>query len=144
MVFSLPPSFSVRCTLLIFFPLIWVFLLSCKHLSHLSILFKIQESFLCNVQWKAIMLQNIRDGFVMSGTVKSCCLLKSLVNGAKGMIWLLNKASVRSPSPPQNSPRWERDSGSGWKSFFPLKDCGGSVKPCFWVLLARQKQYLQR
>lgn len=32
------------------------------------------------------MLENIRDGFVMSDGVKSCRVLQSSVNEAKGMI----------------------------------------------------------
>lgn len=32
------------------------------------------------------MLENIRDGIVMSGSAKSSCVLKSSVNEAKGVI----------------------------------------------------------
>lgn len=63
------------------------------------------------------MLENIRDGFVMSDAVKSRCVLKSAVNEAEGTIWQLNKASARLPSPPRNSLRRERDPGGGWKYF---------------------------
>ena len=73
-----------------------------------------RDIFLCNVQWKAIMLENIRVGFVVS--VKSCCVLKSSRNEAEGMIWQWNKASARSPSLPQNALRRERS--RWWVEFF--------------------------
>lgn len=105
------------------FPVVNIFSISASFSNSRDIL-------LCNVQWKAIMLENIRDGFVISGAVKSRFILKSSANEAEVMIWQLNKPQPDLPAFPAKLPK-ERETQVVSGIIFSLKGCGGSGKPVF-------------
>ena len=80
------------------------------------------------------MLENIRDGFIMSEGVKSCCVLKSSVNEAKGMTLTIEQGFSHLSQPSPKLPE-ETETQVMGESLFPLKESEDSGKHYFGFCL---------